>query len=110
MIRTKDFLPFVRLFENAACAEMDDPDYFFPEGKAEEAERLPNLRIICGACMDRKECLEYAIKEEIPHGIWGGKTPSERGRPCSEIRNRSARSASSDFAIKESRQTKSPEK
>jgi WhiB family transcriptional regulator, redox-sensing transcriptional regulator len=79
MIRTKDFLPFVRLFENAACAEMDDPDYFFPEGKAEEAERLPNLRIICGACIDRRECLAYAIKEEIPHGIWGGKTPSERG-------------------------------
>lgn len=80
MIRTKEFLPFVRLFENAACAEIGDPDYFFPEGKAEEAERLPNLRRICGACIDRKECLAYAIKEEIPHGIWGGKTPTERGQ------------------------------
>jgi hypothetical protein len=79
MIRTREFLPFVQLFENAACVELGDPDYFFPEGKAEEAERLPNLRRICGACIDRKECLAYAIKEEIPHGIWGGKTPSERG-------------------------------
>jgi WhiB family redox-sensing transcriptional regulator len=70
----------VQLFEHAACAEIGDPDYFFPEGKSEEAERLPNLRKICGGCIERKECLAYAIKEEIPHGIWGGKTPSERGQ------------------------------
>lgn len=79
MIRTKDFLPNVQLFENAACAELNDPDYFFPDGRVEEAKRLPYLRSICGACIDRKECLAYAIKEEIEHGIWGGKTPSERG-------------------------------
>ena len=79
MIRTTEHLPFVQLFENAACAKMNDPDYFFPEGKAEEAERLPNLRRICGGCIERKECLAYAIKEEIPFGIWGGKTPTERG-------------------------------
>ena len=80
MIRTTQHLPFVQLFESAACAEIGDPDYFFPEGKAEEAERLPNLRRICGGCIERKECLAYAIKEEIQHGIWGGKTPSERGQ------------------------------
>ena len=80
MIRTKHLLPSVQLFENAACADFEDPDYFFPDGRAEEAKRLPTLRSICGACIDRKECLAYAIKEEIPHGIWGGKTPSERGQ------------------------------
>ena len=80
MIRTKDFLPFVQLFENAACAELEDQDYFFPEGNAEEVKRLPKLRAICGVCIERKECLAYAIKEEIQHGIWGGKTPSERGQ------------------------------
>lgn len=80
MIRTTEHLPSVQLFESAACAEIGDPDYFFPDGRAEEAERLPNLRRICGACIERKECLAYAIKEEIPYGIWGGKTPSERGQ------------------------------
>jgi hypothetical protein len=80
MIRTTQHLPLVQLFERAACAEIEDPDYFFPEGKVEEAERLPNLRRICAGCIERKECLAYAIKEEIPHGIWGGKTPSERGQ------------------------------
>jgi hypothetical protein len=69
----------MQLFKSPACAEIGDPDYFFPETKQQEADRLPNLRKICGACIERKECLAYAIKEEIQHGIWGGKTPSERG-------------------------------
>lgn len=80
MIRTMENLPIVRIFDSPACAEIGDPDYFFPESKLQEAERLPNLRKICGACIERKECLAYAIKEEIQHGIWGGKTPSERGQ------------------------------
>lgn len=80
MIRTMENLPIVRIFDSPACAEIGDPDYFFPETKLQEAERLPNIRKICGACIERKECLAYAIKEEIQHGIWGGKTPSERGQ------------------------------
>ena len=80
MINTTQHLALVKLFERAACAEIEDLDYFFPEGKVQEAERLPNLRRICAGCIERKECLAYAIKEEIPHGIWGGKTPSERGQ------------------------------
>ena len=80
MIRTIQFLPFVPLFENAACADIEDKNLFFPDGKSEETDRLPILRKICKGCIERKECLEYAIKEEIPYGIWGGKTPTERGQ------------------------------
>jgi DNA invertase Pin-like site-specific DNA recombinase len=37
--------------------------------------------------------LAYAIKEEIQHGIWGGKTPSERGQTLKrdEVRLRKQR-------------------
>ena len=93
MIRTMENLPIVRIFDSPACAEIGDPDYFFPETKLQEAERLPNIRKICGACIERKECLAYAIKEEIQHGIWGGKTPSERGQNLDrdEIRIRNER-------------------
>ena len=79
MIRTTQFLSHVPQFENASCAEIDDKNLFFPDGKSDETDRLPILRKICKGCPERKECLEYAIKEEIPYGIWGGKTPSERG-------------------------------
>jgi len=79
MIRPQLFLNTIPLFENALCADLEDQDLFFPDGKTEETKRLPQLRAICQSCVERKECLEYSIREEIPYGIWGGKTPTERG-------------------------------
>lgn len=79
MIQPQLFLNTIPRFENALCAELEDQDLFFPDGKAEETKRLPQLRAICRSCVERKECLEYSIREEIPYGIWGGKTPTERG-------------------------------
>jgi WhiB family redox-sensing transcriptional regulator len=67
-------------FPNALCAKLDDKDFFFPDGKKTEAERLSELQSICSLCIHRKECLEYAIKEKILHGIWGGTTSDMRKR------------------------------
>jgi len=67
-------------FSNALCAKLDDKDYFFPTGKVQEAERLPNLQAICSVCLHREECAEYAIKEKIEFGIWGGTTLTMRRR------------------------------
>ena len=67
-------------FQNALCAKLHDKDYFFPTGKVQEAERLPNLQAICSVCLHREECAEYAIKEKIEFGIWGGTTLTIRRR------------------------------
>ena len=67
-------------FQDALCAALEDKDYFFPDGKILEANRLPELQSICSLCTHRKECLEYAIKERIPFGIWGGTTGEMRNR------------------------------
>lgn len=67
-------------FPNALCAKLENKDYFFPDGKILEAERLPELQTICSICTHRKECLEYAIKEQIRFGIWGGTTGEMRRR------------------------------
>ena len=67
-------------FPEAKCAELDNKDYFFPDGRNQEAERLPELQAICNGCTHRKECLEYAIKERITFGIWGGTTGEMRRR------------------------------
>lgn len=67
-------------FPNALCAKLENKDYFFPDGKILEAERLPELQAICSICTHRKECLEYAIKEQIRFGIWGGTTGEMRRR------------------------------
>jgi len=53
-------------------------DFFFPESKAELKESLPMLQSICKSCAHEKECLQYALDNEITHGFWGGKTSEER--------------------------------
>lgn len=65
-------------FPEAVCATLDDKDFFFPTERGIEADRLPQLKQLCGSCIHRKECLEYALKEQIPYGVWGGKSPKER--------------------------------
>jgi hypothetical protein len=67
-------------FPEALCAGLEDKDYFFPDGKILEANRLPELQSIGSLCTQRKECLEYAIKEKISFGIWGGTTGEMRKR------------------------------
>jgi WhiB family redox-sensing transcriptional regulator len=65
-------------FDQARCAEVEDKDFFFPDGRKLEAERLHQLKAICHSCIHEKECLAYALKKQIDYGIWGGKTPDER--------------------------------
>jgi len=78
-VNFRDFFPTLPLLLQAQCRDIENPDIFFPEGKVEEANSLPIARSICGSCIERKECLEYALAENIPHGIWAGTTPKERG-------------------------------
>jgi hypothetical protein len=79
-MRSIEFLSDSPKFQEALCAALEDKDYFFPDGKILEANRLPELQSICSLCIHRKECLEYAIKERIPFGIWGGTTGEMRKR------------------------------
>lgn len=74
-----DFFPTLPSLQDASCREYPFPDLFFPDGRADEAKRLPLAQVICSGCPVRKECLDYAITEGIPHGIWAGTTPRMRG-------------------------------
>jgi WhiB family redox-sensing transcriptional regulator len=33
---------------------------------------------LCGKCPVQQECLDYAVKNRIRQGIWGGKTFTQR--------------------------------
>jgi WhiB family transcriptional regulator, redox-sensing transcriptional regulator len=37
-------------------------------------------KAICAACDVRQQCLEYALTNKEPDGIWGGLTVTERRR------------------------------
>lgn len=79
MSQLEDFFPILPLLPNASCKGFFNPNLFFPNSKEQEAKCLPIVRAICAGCPERKECLEYALKEEIEHGIWAGTTPAQRG-------------------------------
>jgi WhiB family redox-sensing transcriptional regulator len=59
--------------EQAACCGMD-LDVFFPE----RGESAGPARQVCAACPVRQPCLEYALSNQITHGVWGGLTVRER--------------------------------
>jgi WhiB family redox-sensing transcriptional regulator len=59
--------------ELAACRGTD-LEVFFPE----RGESAGPARQVCAACPVRQPCLDYAITNQITHGIWGGLTERER--------------------------------
>ena len=57
------------------CRQVD-PDLWFPEGPSLCSE----AKKVCRKCPVIDQCLEYALKYNEKHGVWGGKTASQRRR------------------------------
>lgn len=53
-----------------------DPEVFFPT----QGESVSEAKAICAPCPIRVRCLEYALDNNIVHGIWGGASERERRR------------------------------
>lgn len=55
---------------------------FFPpahaERKDEKLRREERAKAICMGCAVRGDCLDYAVRINEPHGIWGGLNEVER--------------------------------
>jgi hypothetical protein len=59
--------------DDAACRGRED---LYLKSNPDRAE-LTVMRVICGDCLDRPECLAYALEREIG-GFWGGHSARER--------------------------------
>lgn len=59
--------------KDGSCRDMP-PEIFFP--RDEETQDIA-LRA-CGSCAVRDVCLNYALKNRIDHGVWGGSTEEQR--------------------------------
>lgn len=58
-----------------SCAD-GDPSLFFPsDGVGVEVARR-----VCADCPVKEPCLEYALRNRIDHGVWGGASERERRR------------------------------
>lgn len=62
--------------KGAVCASVD-PELWFP---AKEADPGFRAKRICRSCPVRIECLAYAMANDEPYGIWGGKSRQERAK------------------------------
>jgi WhiB family redox-sensing transcriptional regulator len=67
----------------AQCRGDNAVHFFAPshfERKPEKDLREGQARALCAACPVRDRCLDYALTQQEPHGIWGGLNELERRR------------------------------
>ena len=64
--------------EETNCADTD-PEAFFTEAGSSTYTNVGMLKRICGSCMVKDQCLEYALKYEVM-GYWGNTTELQRRR------------------------------
>lgn len=55
------------------CKPEDDKIFF-----SELPSKVARAKIICSTCPVQKQCLDFAISNNIEEGIFGGFTPNER--------------------------------
>lgn len=68
--------------KDAACKDMDSY-MFFPEQGANH--HFKKAKKVCARCPVYKQCMNFAIVNNIPYGVWGGLTPKERERSTAEL-------------------------
>jgi len=61
--------------EQGVCGQVD-PELFFPESGASTV--LPKR--VCAVCPVRVQCLDWALTNDVRHGVWGGLSDRERAR------------------------------
>jgi WhiB family redox-sensing transcriptional regulator len=69
--------------DGAKCSGNEEID-FFPSS----AKGVGVARRFCDDCAVKQECLDYAIAEEIFHGIWGGKSENQRRILAKKLQSR----------------------
>ena len=76
--------------DRAACRGANARLFFGPDGERPQDREIreAKAKAICVLCPVRELCLDYALRNSIKHGIWGGLNREERTR---ERRRRTSR-------------------
>jgi WhiB family redox-sensing transcriptional regulator len=61
--------------KDALCREYKGKITWFPTRGYSD---LSKPKTVCERCAVKEECLQYALDNRFPAGIWGGKTADER--------------------------------
>jgi len=57
------------------CASQP-PEFFFPS----DGVGVELAKKVCANCAVKEQCLEYALRNRIDHGVWGGASERQRRR------------------------------
>jgi WhiB family redox-sensing transcriptional regulator len=60
--------------QDAECANYAGRVDFFPA----RGESLRDAKAVCTICPVKNECLEFAMRLKVAHGVWGGLSERER--------------------------------
>ncbi len=71
----EDFLRCPEWHQRAACRGVG-PDVFFLEHGT--TDTYDAARDLCALCPVREQCLETALADQSPLGMWAATTPKER--------------------------------
>ena len=72
--------------KDAACKGL--PTEWFFIDRAGSAADLEIVRRVCDRCPVREQCLEYAVRNGIVHGFWGGLSVKARRKHARRFSNR----------------------
>ena len=73
--------------DDASCKKMGNTMFFqTPHNNSKKVIALiKEVKAICESCPVQKNCLDFAVKNEIKDGIWGGMTSSERKQAFPQV-------------------------
>lgn len=94
-------VPLLPLLENAACRNYAFPELFFPVSKRQQVVNLPFAQAICTPCVESTRCLQFALEQNIEHGIWAGTTPEMRSYMKPTLSNKQIQSLTVADRIRE---------
>ena len=60
--------------QHAACVNCAGEVDFFPA----RGESVRDAKAICAVCPVKRECLDFALRLKVAHGVWGGLSERER--------------------------------
>lgn len=65
----------IKDYGEPVCAQ-SDPEEWFPE----QGGSYGHAKRVCGECPLKDPCLQFALLNNEPYGIWGGVAPRTRQR------------------------------
>lgn len=74
--------------DKASCRNIGKPDLFFDtfnNNSKKDAQRLATIREMCASCTVNVDCLDFAVRNKINYGVWGGLTASERRQKIAQV-------------------------